>query len=88
VMDQPRIFKLIARFNGSVPTWVVGCTPEPARPPEGTRVVELEPMLDLLGRWFESRPLRKLGNEDGLTLDRETEALLRAHGRLQGDSDA
>jgi hypothetical protein len=46
-------------------------------------VIELAPMLDLLERVYESRPLRRADNLAGRALDVDIEAILKAHGRLQ-----
>lgn len=43
--------------------------------------IELEPVLDLLERWFAQRPVRI--DPERQRLDDDTEVFLRSHGRLR-----
>lgn len=49
---------------------------------ERVEVFEAAPVLDLLERWYNTRPLRRIGNIEGQRVDAETAALLATHGRL------
>lgn len=54
-------------------------------PVEPVEVIELDPVLDLLERWYLSRPRRRMEDIEGQERDFDTAALLQAHGRLQGE---
>lgn len=72
-----------------------GDVPRPRLKPENecsfsdetlTHYIERDPVLDLLERAYNARPIRRMDNFIGLQLDEDMAVLLRAHGRLGGEA--